>query len=238
MSKTEIYDNITIEDYMKSNVLLKRGGFCLGIYLLAAAILLISSGSLLFWKAWLFLALSFIPLLFFFIFLSFQKTRILEINIDFGSIFKANIKKIIFISVMIILALVAAGLNFRFKLSLLPTWIIVQFSIIFVFALLLFINTCREYKILSRHLFEHRRKKLIDQGPYSIVRHPMYSSLILMSLSGPLVLGSMLAFVICLVLSVYMIVKMLKEEKTLPEEIRDYSEYKERVKYKMIPYIW
>lgn len=223
---------------MKRNVLLKRGGFCLSIYLIAALVLLISSGSFLFWKAWLFLGLAFFPVFFFLVYLSFQKTRILEINIDFKSIFRANIGKIIFISIVVILALIAAGINFRLKLSQLPTWIIIQFSVIFLFALILFISSCKEYKILSRHLFEHRRKKLIDQGTFSIIRHPMYSSLILMSLSAPLILGSLLAFLICLIFPVYLIVKMFKEEKTLPEEIRDYNEYKERVKYKMIPYIW
>lgn len=223
---------------MKRNILLKRGAILLGLYIFVALVLLISAGNFYFGKAWLFLALSFFPVLITVIILSLNKTRILEINIDITKIIKENLIKIIIFSLIFVIGLIVAGINCRQNINQFPLWITIQFSVIYLFGFILFISSCKEYKILSRNLFEHRRKKLIDQGPYSIVRHPMYSSLILMSLSIPIVLGSFITFIIYLFFPIYMIIIMFKEEKELKEEIKDYEDYKERVKFKIIPYIW
>lgn len=223
---------------MKSNLIIKRASYIFSVILIAALLLFISAGTLNFWKAWFFIGLITIPTLVTILYFSFSKSRILEINIDFKGIFKANLKKIIIFSIIVVTGLIFAGINLRFNWTQLPEWIVIQFSIIFILAFALFIISCKEYKILSRHLFERRRKKLIDQGPYSIVRHPMYTALILICLSVPVILGSIINLGIYSTIAIYLIIKIYTEEKNLKQELKDYDEYKERVKYKMIPYIW
>ena len=139
---------------------------------------------------------------------------------------------------MFISGFIVAGLNYRFKWLILPRWIIVISTIIFLFAYVLYAEVLRENAYLSRIVEIQENQKVIDTGLYGIVRHPMYSSTILLFLSIPLVLGSLFSFLIFLVYPVIIVKRIKNEEQVLEQGLEGYSEYKKKVKYRVIPFIW
>ena len=140
--------------------------------------------------------------------------------------------------VMFICGFVVAGLNYRFEWIILPKWIIFIATIICLLAYVLYAEVLRENMYLSRIIEIQENQKVIDTGLYKIVRHPMYSSSILLLLSIPLVLGSLFSFLIFLVYPVIIAKRIRSEEQVLEQGLKGYLEYKKKVRYKVIPFIW
>ena len=140
--------------------------------------------------------------------------------------------------VMFICGFVVAGLNYRFEWIILPKYIVFIAAIIFLLAYALYAEVLRENMYLSRIIEVQENQKVIDKGLYGIVRHPMYLSTILLFLSIPLVLGSLFSFLIFMIYPFIIAKRIENEEKVLEEGLKGYLEYKEKVKYKMIPFIW
>ena len=140
--------------------------------------------------------------------------------------------------VMFICGFVVAGLNYRFEWIILPKWIIFIATIICLLAYVLYAEVLRENMYLSRIIEIQENQKVIDTGLYKIVRHPMYSSSILLLLSIPLVLGSLFSFLIFLVYPVIIAKRIRSEEQVLEQGLKGYIEYKKKVRYKVIPFIW
>ena len=140
--------------------------------------------------------------------------------------------------IMFISSFVIAGLSFRFGRAMLPESISYAAAIVFLIGYALFAEVLRENAYLSRTVEVQENQKVIDTGLYGIVRHPMYLSTLLLFLSMPLILGSAVSFLIML-LYIPIIAKRIRgEEEFLEQGLEGYREYKERVKYKVIPYIW
>lgn len=140
--------------------------------------------------------------------------------------------------VMFISGFIVAGLNYRFKWLILPRWIIVISTIIFLFAYVLYAEVLRENAYLSRIVEIQENQKVIDTGLYKVVRHPMYLSTILLFLSMPLVLGSLFSFIIFLIYPVIIVKRIKNEEEVLERDLDGYLEYKSKVRYRLIPFIW
>ena len=140
--------------------------------------------------------------------------------------------------VMFIFGFVVVGLNYRFEWIILPKWIIFIATIMFLFAYVLYAAVLRQNLYLSRIIEIQENEKVIDTGLYGIVRHPMYSSTILLFLSIPLVLGSLNSFLIFLIYSFIIVKRIRNEEQVLEQGLEGYSEYKKKVKYRVIPLIW
>ncbi|MBQ1785521.1 MAG: isoprenylcysteine carboxylmethyltransferase family protein, partial [Turicibacter sp.] len=140
--------------------------------------------------------------------------------------------------IMFIGGFIISGLNYRFQWMILPKWMIVIATIIFLLAYLLYAEVLRENMYLSRIIEVQENQKVIDTGLYRIVRHPMYVSTILLFLSIPLVLGSLVSFLIFLAYPVIIVKRIRNEEQVLERGLEGYSEYKNKVKYKLIPFIW
>ena len=139
---------------------------------------------------------------------------------------------------MFLAGFIVAGLGFRFNWYTLPTWASIVGMTLFLIAYLLYAEVLRENTYLSRTIEIQENQKVIDTGLYAIVRHPMYSVTLLLFLSMPIVLGSVYSFVIFLAYP-FIIVKRLKnEEELLEKELDGYKEYKAKVKYRLIPFIW
>ena len=139
---------------------------------------------------------------------------------------------------MFIAGFVVAGLDFRFGWLTLPGWVNWVASGLFLIAYLLYAEVLRENAYLSRTIEVQEGQKVVSTGLYGIVRHPMYSATLLLFLSMPFVLGSFLSF-LCFLFYPVLIIKRLKNEETLlEEELEGYKEYKEKVKYRLIPGIW
>ena len=139
---------------------------------------------------------------------------------------------------MFLAAFVLAGLNFRFGWLILPRWIVWAAVIVFLLSYLLYAEVLRENAYLSRTVEVQDDQKVIDTGLYGIVRHPMYSATVFLFLSMPLILGSLISFAVML-FYIPMIVKRIKNEETVLEKgLEGYSEYRQRVKYRLFPFLW
>ena len=145
---------------------------------------------------------------------------------------------ILYSGLMFIFGFVIAGLNYRFSWIKLSNIVVTIASILFLIAYLLYAEVLRENVYLSRTIEVQENQKVIDTGLYGMVRHPMYAVTILLFLTIPLILGSILSFIIFLVYPIIIIKRIKNEEKVLEKELIGYSEYMEKVKYRLIPFIW
>jgi len=139
---------------------------------------------------------------------------------------------------MFIFGYVVAGLDYRFQWLVLPKWLAIVAAVVFLFAYMLYAEVLRENTYLSRTIEIQKNQKVIDTGLYGIVRHPMYLSTLLLFLSMPLVLGSFFSFIIFLVYPAIMVKRIKNEEQVLEKGLEGYLEYKKRIKYRVIPFIW
>lgn len=148
-------------------------------------------------------------------------------------------KNVIILSALMFLSgFIIAGLNYQYDWIELPNIIIIVASVIFFLAYILYAEVLRENEYLSRTVEVQKNQKVIDTGLYGIVRHPMYASTILLFLSMPLVLGSLFSFLIFLIYPFLIAKRINNEEKVLEKELNGYTEYKKKVKYKIIPFVW
>ena len=139
---------------------------------------------------------------------------------------------------MFIAVFVLAGLSFRFGWLMLPMWVSYVAAVLFLFGYALFAEVLRENEYLSRTVEVQEGQQLVDSGLYGVVRHPMYMSTLVLFFAMPLVLGSVLSFAVMLLYLPIIGARMRNEEQVLEEGLDGYREYKQRVKYKVIPYIW
>ena len=139
---------------------------------------------------------------------------------------------------MFIAGFVVAGLDFRFGWSIMSTWVVVAASVLFLVAYALYAEVMRENAYLSRTIKVEEGQTVVDTGMYGIVRHPMYAVTILLFLMIPLVLGSWYALIPFAFYPAIIIIRLRDEEKLLTKELSGYDEYKKKVKYRIIPFIW
>ena len=152
---------------------------------------------------------------------------------------KRNKKKVIIYSgLMFILGFIIAGLNYRFKWIMIPNIVVIIASILFVITYVLYAEVLRENTYLSRAIKVEKNQKVIDTGFYGIVRHPMYSITLILFLTIPLVLGSIISFIIFLIYPFIIFKRIINEEEVLEKELKGYKEYKKKVKYRLIPFVW
>ena len=145
---------------------------------------------------------------------------------------------IAFSGIMFLAAFIVAGLNFRFQWLVLPNWAIAIGTVVFLLAYAMYAEVLRENTYLSRTIEVQEHQKVIDTGLYGIVRHPMYSATLFLFLSMGIILGSPVSFAILLFYIPIIAKRMKNEEQVLEKGLEGYSEYKTRVKYKVIPFIW
>ncbi len=211
--------------------------FVLG-FIIIAFLLFISAGTLKYWNAWLFIGILFIPMLIVGIILIIKNPDLLRKRLNAKEKEDEQKRVLMLGGIMFISGFIVSGLNYRFQWIILPRGIIAVATIIFLFSYVLYAEVLRENVYLSRTVEVQENQKVIDTGLYGIVRHPMYSSTILLFLSMPLVLGSLFSFFIFLVYPVIMVKRIKNEEKVLEIGLSGYSEYKNKVKYRVIPFIW
>jgi protein-S-isoprenylcysteine O-methyltransferase Ste14 len=207
-------------------------------FLIIGLLLFIPAGTLNYWNAWLFICILFVPMLIVGIILMIKSPDLLRKRLNSKE--KESKQEILILlgGLMFVSGFVVSGLNYRFEWIILPKWIVFIATIIFLLAYVLYAEVLRENMYLSRIIEVQENQKVIDTGLYGIVRHPMYTASIFLFLSMPLVLGSILSFCIFLIYPVLIISRLLNEEKFLEKELDGYIEYKQKVKYRLIPFIW
>jgi len=211
--------------------------FVLGLVMFGV-LLFLPAGTFYYWNAWLLITLLFIPMFFVGLVLFIKNKELLKKRLN-GKEKENEQKYVILITIIIFIAgFIIAGLNFKFGWSNMPLWGIILGAITLVFSYGLYIEVMRENAYLSRTIEVQENQKVINTGLYAIVRHPMYLATTLLFLSFPIVLGSIFSFIIFLAIPLILSKRIKNEEKVLEEELNGYKEYKNKVKYKMIPFIW
>ena len=140
--------------------------------------------------------------------------------------------------ILFVASFILAGLDFRFEWSSLPHWVVWTSSIVFLLSYGMYAEVMRENEWLSRSIEVMEGQKVVSTGLYGIVRHPMYTATILMFLAMPLVMGSWWAFLVMIPYVLAIVTRIKDEETLLTKELEGYQEYKEKVRWKLIPYIW
>ena len=201
-------------------------------------LLFIPAGTLNYPNGWLFIALLFVPMFIVGIIMFFKSPELLKRRLNAKE--EQDEQKIVLLisGLMFLLAFVLAGLNFRFGWHKLPSMIVIIASIVFLLSYIMYGEVLRENVYLSRTVEVSENQEVVDTGLYGLVRHPMYTSTIFLFLSMPLVLGSIYSFIVMLIYPIVIILRIKNEEEVLENELMGYKEYKEKVKYRLIPYLW
>ncbi len=206
--------------------------------LLLVGLLLFIPGTIKYYNGWLLMGLLFIPMFIAGIYLMIKNPKLLKIRLN-AKEKETEQKEVLLLSgIMFITGFVVAGLNYRYNWIILPNIVVIISSIIFIISYILYGAVLRENTYLSRTIEVDTNQKLIDTGLYSIVRHPMYMVTLLLFLSIPLILNSIISFIIFLAYPFIIIKRINNEEKVLEKDLKGYEKYKKKVKYKLIPYIW
>ena len=211
--------------------------YILGL-ILVGVLLFIPAGSFSYCNAWLFIGLLFIPMFIAGIIMMIKNPSLLKSRLDAKE--KEQEQKIVILlsGLMFLSGFIIAGLNYRFNWINLPNLVVIISSIIFIVSYILYGEVLRENTYLSRTIEVQNNQKVIDTGLYSIVRHPMYLVTIFLFLSMPLILNSVISFIIFLIYPFIIIIRINNEEKVLEKELTGYIDYQKKVKYKLIPFIW
>ena len=206
--------------------------------LIVGGLLFIPANSFEYWNGWLFMGLLFIPMFIAGIVLMIKNPELLRKRLNAKE--RENEQKwvLLFSGLMFIAGFIVAGLNYRYQWIKMPNAVIIIASILFIIAYILYAEVLRENTYLSRTIEVQENQKVIDTGLYGIVRHPMYSVTILLFLTMPLILGSIISFIIFLIYPIIISKRIKNEEKVLEKDLKGYIEYKKKVKYKIIPFVW
>ena len=211
--------------------------FILGV-LLVGLLIFLPAGSLAFARGWLLINVLFVPMFCAGLVMFFKSPELLRKRLNAKEKRVQQDRVVKLSGLMFIAGFVLAGLNFRLKWHSLPGWISVIAAALFLAAYLLFAEVLRENAYLSRTIEVQQGQRVIDTGLYGVVRHPMYSTTLLLFLMMPLVLGSLHAFAVFLVYPFLIAARIRNEEALLEAELPGYREYRQKVKYRLIPYVW
>lgn len=205
---------------------------------LVGLLLFLPAGTIHYPCGWLLMAVLFVPMFIVGVLMLLRSPELLKRRLNAKEKETEQKKVVAFSGVMFIVAFVVAGLNFRYSWIAMPTWSVWSAVAVFLLSYIMYAEVLRENAYLSRTIEVQENQKVIDTGLYGIVRHPMYSATVLMFLSMPLVLGSLPSFVIMLAYIPIIVKRISNEEKVLMNELYGYKEYCNRVKYRLIPFVY
>ena len=211
--------------------------FTIGIFLVGLLVFL-PAGTINFFNGWLFMGVLFVPILLAGIVMMIKTPVLLEKRLNGKEKEKEQSLVVKLSGLMFIAGFIVAGLGFRFGWYTLPKAVSIGAAFILVFAYILYAEVMRENVYLSRTIQVEENQKVVDKGLYSVVRHPMYSATILLFLSIPVVLGSVFSLIIFLAYPLIIAKRIKGEEALLEKELEGYIEYKKKVKYRLIPFVW
>ena len=205
---------------------------------LTLALLFIPAGTWNYPGGWLFCALLFLPMLILGLGLYFKAPELLKKRLNTKETDKTQQGVVAATSVLFVIAFVAAGLDFRFGWTRVPGWLVWAAAILQLASYSLYAEVLRENAYLSRTVEVQENQKVIDTGLYGIVRHPMYTATILLCLAIPLVLGSWICFALMLMYPAIIVRRIHSEEEILEAGLAGYMDYKKRVRWRLVPFLW
>ena len=222
----------------KNNLFIQAiGKFLLGVVIIGLLIFL-PAGSLFYWQGWLFMGILFVPMFVAGLVMMARNPDLLRKRLSAKEEEKEQKMVVKLSGLLFMAAFIVAGLNWRFGWCVLPVWAVWVSAVVFLACYLLYAEVLRENTYLSRTIEVQENQKVIDTGLYGVVRHPMYSATTLLFLAMPLVLASPISFAIMLLYIPLIVIRIKNEEKVLEDGLPGYKEYKTRVNYRVIPFIW
>ena len=207
-------------------------------FLLIAALLFLPAGTWCYVQAWVFLALMFIPMIIMGIWLYIFQPELLAKRLNNKEKEQQQKNVVALSGLMFIAGFVLSALDYRFTWSVVPLWLTIVASILFLIGYGMYVEVMRENAYLSRTIEVQEGQQLIDTGLYGIVRHPMYTATILMFTSIPLILGSFWSLIIFAIYPLLMVLRIKNEEQVLAAGLKGYTDYQKRVKWRLLPFVW
>lgn len=223
---------------MKGSLFFRAIGKLLMGLLLLALLLFLPAWTLHYPQAWLFLGILFVPMILVGIVLFVKSPELLEKRLDAKEEESEQRTVVALSGLMFLAAFIFAGLSFRFGWLMLPFPVSIAAAVVFLAGYAMYAEVLRENTYLSRTIEVQEDQKVIDTGLYGVVRHPMYLATVILFLSMPLILGSVISFLIMLFYIPIIAKRIRNEEQVLEEGLPGYPEYKEKVKYRLIPFLW
>ena len=207
-------------------------------FVLIGALLFLPAWTLSYPGAWLLMSLLFIPMLLMGIILFVKAPALLEKRLDNKEKEKTQKGVVALSGLMFPIGFVLSALDFRFEWSCVPLWLVIVASVLFLLGYGMYGEVMRENAYLSRTVEVQEHQTVISTGLYGVVRHPMYLATLLMFLSMPLILGSLWGLIPFVLYPVVIVIRILNEERILTERLAGYAEYRAKVKYRLIPFVW
>ena len=223
---------------MKGSLFFRAIGKLLMGLALLALLLFLPAWTLYYPQAWLFLGILFIPMILVGIVLFVKSPELLEKRLDAKEEESEQRSVVALSGLMFLAAFILAGLSFRFGWLMLPFPVSIAAAVVLLAGYVMYAEVLRENTYLSRTIEVQEDQKVIDTGLYGVVRHPMYLATVILFLSMPLILGSVISFLIMLLYIPIIAKRIRNEEQVLEEGLPGYPEYKEKVKYRLIPFLW
>lgn len=211
--------------------------FIMGL-LLVGVLLFLPAGGFGYTNGWLFIGLLFIPMLLLGIVMLIKSPSLLEKRLNAKEKEKTQKGVVAVSGLLFVVGFVIAGLDYRFGWSKMPTWVVVTASVLLITSYALYTEVMRENAYLSRTIEVQDNQKVVSTGLYGIVRHPMYAVTVWLFLSIPITLGSWWSLLCFLPYLAVIVIRIINEEKVLEAGLEGYSDYKKKVKYRLIPFVW
>ena len=206
--------------------------------ILVGALLFLPAGTFAYKNAWLFMGILFAPMFIAGVVMMFKNPALLKSRLSAKEKQSGQSTLVKLSGLMFLIGFILAGLDRRWGWTHFPAAVPIIAAALFLIAYILYAEVLRENAYLSRTIEVQEGQKVIDTGLYGVVRHPMYSATLMLFLSMPLVLGSIPSFIVFLAYPAIIISRLKKEEAFLEEELPGYRQYKQKVKYRLIPFVW
>lgn len=223
---------------MTKKLFLQAIGKFLAGAVLVGVLIFLPAGTLSYFNGWLLMGILFIPMFFAGIVMMLRNPGLLKTRLNAKEKLSEQSLVIKLSGLMFFLGFIVAGLGVRFDWYLLPRGAALTAAGVFLLAYLLYGEVLRENTYLSRTIEVQEHQRVIDTGLYGFVRHPMYSATLLLFLSMPIVLGSLYSFLIFLAYPFIIAKRIQGEERFLEENLEGYRAYEQKVRYRLIPFIW
>ncbi|MBQ9132765.1 MAG: isoprenylcysteine carboxylmethyltransferase family protein [Clostridia bacterium] len=211
--------------------------FILGFVLLGA-LLFVPAGTVLYPGGWIFISVLFVPMLILGIVLFVKAPGLLEKRLNGKEKEKTQRGVVALSGLLFPVGFILSALDFRFGWSYVPGWLVATASVLFLLGYAAYAEVMRENAYLSRTVEVQENQTVISTGLYGVVRHPMYLATLFMFLPLPLILGSFWGLIPFALYPVVIVARILNEEKILTRDLPGYDEYKTKVKYRLIPFVW
>lgn len=223
---------------MKKSLLFQAvGKFLLGVVLVGVLVFL-PAGTLHFWQGWLFMGILFVPMFLAGLVMLKKNPALLQSRLNAKEKEREQSLVVKLSGLMFLAGFIVAGLHFRFGWYTLPKAVSIAAAVVFLASYALYAEVLRENTYLSRTIEVQEGQQVVDTGLYGIVRHPMYSATLVLFLAMPLVLGSVFSLIIFLVYPILIAKRIRNEERVLTAELEGYAAYKEKVRWRLLPFIW